>query len=470
VQRRPAGGHRRAWDNPPALPPQALDDPRTSHVVEPASAALAGLREHDHWGFKDPRLCLTAAFWLDLQPDLRFIVCIRHPSEVALSLKRRNQTSYSLGLALWERYYATILELVPPERRIVTHYDSLFDDPDGELARLCAFAGSTPASLFVRTDLRHHTVGVGLGEAAVSRSLVDLYRALSREAGVVLPREAPVDEGRVRRMILDGAVAQRHAEQRQAAIDRLQERSRSTSTRIRQLERELTSAKLEAGTRAKALHASMAECERTRPAHAAETCDLRSWRTRRAALRADRRDRRPTRAVAARVETVVSLSQPSMARRAMRRWSVAPSAHPDARVASRGRRLAAGLAARSAGAGRRPPAVDAPADGSRRCAERTPRFAVRHRARPAHPVVGGAGRPHGVHGRGPARQGSPPPAATTGAASAPPSGHGRRPAVSRRARAVGPTPPPPAQRVVERGRRSMRRSLPATAVHAASSS
>lgn len=40
---------------------------------------------------------------------------------MALSLKRRNQNSYSLGLALWERYYATVLELLPADRRIVTH-------------------------------------------------------------------------------------------------------------------------------------------------------------------------------------------------------------------------------------------------------------------------------------------------------------------------------------------------------------
>ncbi len=99
-----------SWDNPPDLPPQAVDDRRVAHVAEAAATALLALSEHDHWGFKDPRTCLTAGYWLDLQPDLRFVVCVRHPLEVALSLKRRNQNSYSLGLALWERYYATVLE------------------------------------------------------------------------------------------------------------------------------------------------------------------------------------------------------------------------------------------------------------------------------------------------------------------------------------------------------------------------
>ncbi len=215
-----------SWDNPPDLPPLAVDDPRVLHVAASASSVLMTLGEHDHWGFKDPRTCLTAAYWLDLQPDLRFVICVRHPLEVALSLKRRNQNSYSLGLTLWERYYATALELIPAGRRIVTHYESFFIDPQIELERLCAFVGLSAAAPRVRTDLRHHTIQVGLVDAGASPSLRALYAELCREAGVALAPEPAADEGRVRRLILDGAVAERHAEQRQDAIERLQERER----------------------------------------------------------------------------------------------------------------------------------------------------------------------------------------------------------------------------------------------------
>jgi hypothetical protein len=216
-----------AWDNPPVLPPLAADDSRVAHLAEASATALAALREHERWGFKDPRVCLTAAYWLDLEPALRFIICVRHPIEVALSLKRRNQNSYSLGLALWERYYATVLDQVPVDRRIVTHYDTFFVDPEGEMARLCAFAGLDPAPPRVRQDLRHHTTGADLADAGVSDGVRSLYAALCKEAGAPQPQDLPPpDEGRVRRLILDGAVAQRHAEQRQEAIDRLEERER----------------------------------------------------------------------------------------------------------------------------------------------------------------------------------------------------------------------------------------------------
>jgi len=216
-----AGG---AWDNPPVLPPAAVDDPRVAHVADAATAALATLRQHDHWGFKDPRTCLTAGYWLDLEPELRFVICVRHPIEVALSLRRRNQSSYSLGLSLWERYYATVLDQVPPDRRVVSHYDTFFVDPEAEMARLCAFAGLEPAAPRVLPDLRHHSTGIDLGDAGVSDGLLALYAELCHGAGTAPPRPAARDEGRVRRLVLDGAVAQRYADQRQAAIERLEER------------------------------------------------------------------------------------------------------------------------------------------------------------------------------------------------------------------------------------------------------
>ena len=165
-----------------------MDDPRVAHVAGAATATLATLRQHDHWGFKDPRTCLTAAYWLDLEPELRFVVCVRHPIEVALSLRRRNQNSYSLGLSLWERYYATVLDQVPPERRIVSHYDTFFVDPEAEMARLCAFAGLEPAPPQVRRDLRHHSTGIDLGDAGVSDGVRALYAELCREAGAPPPR------------------------------------------------------------------------------------------------------------------------------------------------------------------------------------------------------------------------------------------------------------------------------------------
>jgi hypothetical protein len=276
-----------AWDNPPELPPLAHDDPRIGHVIESSTVALAALGEHEHWGFKDPRTCLTAAYWLDLCPDLHFVICVRHPLEVALSLKRRNQNSYSLGLRLWEQYYTSVLEQVPRERRIVTHYESYFNDSDREVARVCAFVGLTPAPPRVLRELRHHEIAVGLDDAGASATLRALYTELCREAAVPLPSERATDEGRVRRLVLDGAVAARHAEQRQDAIDRLQEREKELRARIAELERERAAAAreraaAEADARAR-VHAAeqkvLAEHQRVDALHARTLETMRALQT-----------------------------------------------------------------------------------------------------------------------------------------------------------------------------------------------
>ncbi|MDH3706409.1 MAG: sulfotransferase, partial [Acidimicrobiia bacterium] len=254
-----AGG---SWDNPPELLPQAVDDPRFEAVGERAIEALAGLRDHDHWGFKDPRTCLTAGYWIDLEPELRFVLCVRHPLEVALSLRRRNQNSYSLGLALWERYYEAALATMPADRLLVTHYDTWFHDPQGELDRLCTFTGLDRAEVSVRRDLRHHTIGVSLTDAGVSDRVVELYRTLCGEAGDPQPPSPPADAGRVRRLILDGTVAARHAEQRQEAIDQLHERETELRAELQHLRHEARSAESQLRARLQSLEAELTATRR----------------------------------------------------------------------------------------------------------------------------------------------------------------------------------------------------------------
>ena len=326
-----------AWDNPPSLPPQGADDPRVAHLVDAAHEALAGLRELGQkelgtWGFKDPRTSLTAPFWMDLEPDLQFMICVRHPIEVALSLKRRNQNSYSLGLSLWEKYYATLVETVPRERRLVTHYDAFFADPAGELGRLCDFAGLDPAEPRVRADLRHHDIDVGLVDAGASPALVALYADLCREADVAVPAESPRDEGRVRRLVLDGAVARQHAAQRQQAIERLEERLRENQAEHKELweKRSQESQRREEEARQRQADAEALQRRRQADTEALQRRLVRdlaeiNQRTRRTDLRVERA-----------VQAVTLRS----ARRALRRWARRSARLGEANIVKPGKRIA----------------------------------------------------------------------------------------------------------------------------------
>ena len=68
-----------------------------------ARAVLRGFAGREPWGWKDPRNSLTLPFWLSLLPEMRVIICLRNPLEVALSERRR-----------WERLYALNRPRVSP--------------------------------------------------------------------------------------------------------------------------------------------------------------------------------------------------------------------------------------------------------------------------------------------------------------------------------------------------------------------
>ena len=127
-----------AWDVAPALPEGWVRDPRLDAIRREAEALAATRTEP--WGWKDPRTSLTAAFWRDVLPGLRFVVCVRNPLEVAASLRARGYTSQRFGLRLWEEYHRALDAAAGEAPRIVTHYDSYFCDAPAEVARVVDFA------------------------------------------------------------------------------------------------------------------------------------------------------------------------------------------------------------------------------------------------------------------------------------------------------------------------------------------
>jgi len=122
-------------------------------------------------------------------PELRVIICVRNPLEVAVSLRRRNGMSYVHALGLWRGYYAAVLDAVPADRRIVTHYDAHLADPAAELTRLTTFAGLAPASYEPVADRgkRHHQLDLALADAGIGSEVIDTYQRLCAEAGYVAP-------------------------------------------------------------------------------------------------------------------------------------------------------------------------------------------------------------------------------------------------------------------------------------------
>jgi GT2 family glycosyltransferase len=179
------------WDSPPPVPERWRDDARLRPFADEAKRLIGEFDGKDPWGWKDPRTSLTLALWRDLIPNLRVVLCVRNPLEVALSLNRRGMSSYSTGLALWRTYNERILDASSEEHLIVTDYSAYFARPRVELGRILSLLGITvpPKKLEVaaavhRGSLRHTRCDLNeLSEARVAPNIVELYTWLKAQAG-----------------------------------------------------------------------------------------------------------------------------------------------------------------------------------------------------------------------------------------------------------------------------------------------
>ena len=181
-----AGG----WDAPPLLPTGWHEDNELRPQRDAANRLLADFDGRECWGWKDPRNSLTLPFWLDLMPDMKIVVCIRNPLEVARSLRERGNSSIVLGLNLWKAYNRALLENAPEGRYIVTHYEAYFHRPQVEIRRVLDFLGLPASSQLISLvrsrviqGLRHQfSTMEDLLQSNLSRDVRDLYLEMCAKA------------------------------------------------------------------------------------------------------------------------------------------------------------------------------------------------------------------------------------------------------------------------------------------------
>ena len=176
-----------AWDLPPKSD-ESFAHTRLDPLRMKARLLIEGFNSADLWGWKDPRNSLTLPFWQALLPDMKTLIMVRNPLEVAHSMKERNGTSYSFGLRLWEIYNRRVIETAREQDRLVTHYDLFFENAETELKRIANFIGlpdaeAGNAARLVSTRRRHTHFGIDqLIDARLSPQVIELYRALTAEA------------------------------------------------------------------------------------------------------------------------------------------------------------------------------------------------------------------------------------------------------------------------------------------------
>jgi hypothetical protein len=192
------------WDFPPVAADGWAESERFTSLRVKAETLLQEFRDHEPWGWKDPRSCLTLSFWANLNSltvpfwygfgsQLKVVLCIRNPFEVFHSLGDRKYAPNSAGLNLWRIYNQGVIGSTLREDRVVTHYEAYFHDALSELRRVLNFLEMSVSeevverAVFAVSDkLRHQKVDAEhiLDEVA-SSDVFSLYQELCTEANYV---------------------------------------------------------------------------------------------------------------------------------------------------------------------------------------------------------------------------------------------------------------------------------------------
>ena len=148
--------------DPPCLEEGWEYKPSLEQIIDEAKSLLKTFSKNSQWGWKDPRTTILLPFWKSLIPNLRFVICVRSPLDVAKSLARRDRISIERGICLWNQYMEAAIRDTEGCPRIFTFYEDYFDDDSGELDKLTDFCKlQKPDDISVLNDtifrqLRHH--------------------------------------------------------------------------------------------------------------------------------------------------------------------------------------------------------------------------------------------------------------------------------------------------------------------------
>jgi hypothetical protein len=157
-----------SWDEPPQLPPSWQFDPGIASIATEARSVLHSLESNGGcFGWKDPRTTILLPFWKMLVENVRFVVCLRNPLEVARSLARRDRMPARRAAALWEAYTLAAVRDTADAPRIFVCYEDVLAQPRDEIRRIAAFCGFEPDEASVSDGLELVDPKLRHGEADV---------------------------------------------------------------------------------------------------------------------------------------------------------------------------------------------------------------------------------------------------------------------------------------------------------------
>jgi hypothetical protein len=109
-------------------------------ITDAVKYVRSTLASHPLWGFKDPRTIRLLPFWQSvlrrLEVEECYLVVIRNPRSVAVSLSQRQSMDVETAHLLWLTYLVPNLSKIANKPFIVADYDLVVADPKAQLERI----------------------------------------------------------------------------------------------------------------------------------------------------------------------------------------------------------------------------------------------------------------------------------------------------------------------------------------------
>ncbi len=129
--------------DPPRLPPGWADSVALSGERAEARALLEEtFGGHRLWGWKEAGGTLVLPFWQKLLPQMRYVICLRNPVDIAASVEGIEGLSAEQVLAAWPGHVAAALAYTDGHPRLLVAYDDYLHARRQTVERLWRFIGN----------------------------------------------------------------------------------------------------------------------------------------------------------------------------------------------------------------------------------------------------------------------------------------------------------------------------------------
>jgi hypothetical protein len=117
-----------------------------SQIIEYVEDSIRKRKKHGSpWGWKDPRTTITYPIYHEFLSNPYIIKCTRDVTNIAMSLKRKNDIPVRKGEILAGKYFERMENTIPNQLPCKTvKYEEVLSNPEEEINDICDFLNISP--------------------------------------------------------------------------------------------------------------------------------------------------------------------------------------------------------------------------------------------------------------------------------------------------------------------------------------